>query len=191
MDRRVVSTKKNFPEKTEKVGRSFQMGRNTKTVNNMTSKLSKLERQERQKAEEMVLNDTKTPPTPTGTLKEAQKVLFDRYSQLNDNFSESDSTSLTALTRSVYRQNVLIDRLEELDELDEQAAELERRIHAYERSIVQQMNLLCIPLNQRLRLANDVAKLAIEEKKLANMEAPQVQEVNPLLAVLEARKHAK
>lgn len=57
------------------------------------------------------------------------------------------STSLTALARSVHRQNVLIERLEELDELDEQAAELERRIHAYERSIVQQMNLLCIPLN--------------------------------------------
>lgn len=167
------------------------MGRNTKTVNSMTRKISKLELKERQKAEEMVLNGDKTAPKPTGTLKEAQEALFNEYVKLNDSFTAADSTSLTALARSVHRQNVLIERLEELDELDEQAAELERRIHAYERSIVQQMNLLCIPLNQRLRLANDVAKLAIEEKKLANMEGQPVQEVNPLLAVLEARKHVK
>ncbi|WP_341284702.1 hypothetical protein [Priestia megaterium] len=161
------------------------MGRNTKSVNNLSMKISKEERKERQKAEEMIVNQVKTPPTPTGRLKEAQKALFDRYSELNDNFSESDSTSLTALARSVHRQNVLIDRLEELDELDEQAAELERRIHAYERSITTHMNLLCIPLNQRLKLANEVAKLAIEEHKLANAEAENVPTVNPLLALLE------
>lgn len=176
--------KKFFPKKPKKQEGASRMGRNTKSISNLSMKISKEERKERQKAEEMVVNAIKTPPTPTGRLKEAQKALFDRYSELNDNFSESDSTSLTALARSVHRQNALIDRLEELDELDEQAAELERRIHAYERSIVQQMNLLCIPLNQRLRLANDVAKLAIEEKKLANMEAEKKQEVNPLLALL-------
>ncbi|MCU7711124.1 hypothetical protein OK414_03690 [Priestia sp. JV24] len=161
------------------------MGRNTKSVNSMTAKISKEERKERQKAEEMILNQVKTPPNPVGTLKEAQKALFDRYVKLNDNFTESDSTSLTALTRSVYRQNVLIERLEEMDELDDRAVELERRIHAYERSITTHMNLLCIPLNQRLKLANDVAKLAIEERKLANAEAENMPTVNPLLALLE------
>jgi len=161
------------------------MGAPTKSVNNMTRKISKEERKERQKAEEMVVNAVKTPPKPVGNLKEAQKALFDDYVKLNDNFSESDSTSLTALARSVHRQNVLIERLEELDELDERALEIERRIHAYERSIVQQMNLLCIPLNQRLKLAHDVAKLAIEERKLANTEAENLPTVNPLLALLE------
>ncbi|MDF2015555.1 hypothetical protein [Priestia megaterium] len=167
------------------------MANTYKSIANNKQKMSKEERKMREEAEERIANQVKTPPKPTGTLKEAQKSLFDNYVKLNDNFSESDSTSLTALTRSVHRQNVLIERLEELDELDEKALELERRIHAYERSIVQQMTLLCIPLNQRLRMASDMAKTMIEEKKLEQMNEQQPQEVNPLLAILEATKHRK
>lgn len=44
---------------------------------------------------------------------------------------------------------------------------------------------LCIPLSQRFRLANDLAKVMIEEKKLAQMNAEGIQTVNPVLALLE------
>ena len=46
------------------------------------------------------------------------------------------------------------------------------------------MKQLCIPLNARLSLANDMAKVMIEEKKLAQMNG-EVKAVNPLLALLE------
>ncbi len=47
------------------------------------------------------------------------------------------------------------------------------------------MTALCIPLSQRLRLSNEMAKLMIEEKKLEQMNGAVVQEVNPLLTLLK------
>ncbi|MES9771674.1 hypothetical protein ABWK50_11775 [Priestia megaterium] len=167
------------------------MANTYKSIVNNKQKMSKEERKIRAEMEETVVNQVKTEPKPLTFIKKAEETIFNQIVKLNENFTESDSISISLLTKAIYRFGVLSDVLDDLDPLDETATQLERRIHAYERSITTHMNLLCIPLNQRLKLANDVAKLAIEEKKLANMEAPQVQEVNPLLAVLEARKHAK
>ena len=47
------------------------------------------------------------------------------------------------------------------------------------------MKQLCIPLSNRLSLANDMAKIMIEEKKLEQMQAESVPTLNPLLALLE------
>ncbi|MEW4130419.1 hypothetical protein [Bacillus cereus group sp. BfR-BA-01399] len=65
------------------------------------------------------------------------------------------------------------------------------RLEKFNKLINESMKQLCIPLNVRLSLANDMAKVMIEEKKLANMEAQNAPAINPLLAVLEARKHVK
>lgn len=75
--------------------------------------------------------------------------------------------------------------LEELEIFDELSVDLEKRIHAYERSIIAHMKDLCIPLSQRLRLSNDIAKLMIEEKKLEQMNQQNNQAINPLMALLE------
>jgi hypothetical protein len=128
-------------------------------------------------------------PKPVITLSKEEKKAFNRLAKLNDSFNEADSKSLTILTRSLYRYSLLNDVLNDLDPLDEQSASLERRIHAYDKAITTHMSLLNIPLTQRLRMANDMAKVMIEEKKLEQMEnSAQPKEINPLLAVLEARK---
>lgn len=163
--------------------------RPTKSVNQMTRKISKAERKAREEAEAKVVTNLQSKPEPQGLLNESQQIIFDNIVKLNDSFTIADSISLTMLARAIHRYNVLNDVLGELDVLDEQAASLEKRIHAFDKSIIVHMNLLCIPLSQRLRLSNDMARLAIEEKKLEQMNEQKPQEVNPLLAILEATKH--
>ncbi|MBQ4867480.1 hypothetical protein IHQ11_13325 [Priestia megaterium] len=165
--------------------------RPAKSVKQMTSNISKVERQAREEAEAKVVTNLKSKPEPCfpTIFNNEKRAIFDRLSALNESFTEADSISLSMLTISLYRYNELYEALCTMGLLDERAASLEKRIHAYEKSITAHMNLLCIPLNQRLRLANDMAKIAIEEKKLEDMNNQQPQEVNPLLAILEATKN--
>ncbi|MEH6854079.1 hypothetical protein [Priestia megaterium] len=161
--------------------------RPAKSVKQMTSNISKAERQAREEAEAKVVTNLKSKPEPCfpTIFNDEKRAIFDRLSALNESFTEADSISLSMLTISLYRYNELYEALRTIDILDERTASLEKRIHAYEKSITAHMNLLCIPLNQRLRLANDMAKIAIEEKKLEDMNNQQPQEVNPLWALLE------
>lgn len=154
-------------------------------LSEMTGKMSKLERQTRAEIEAKVKSVPRTKPKPIMTISQLEKKLFNKLTRLNDNFTEADSISLTMLTKSVYRIGLLSERLEELDPMDERAVELEKRIQAYERSVAAHTKDLCIPLSARLRLNNEMAKLMIEEKKLANMETQNMPAVNPLLALLE------
>jgi hypothetical protein len=165
--------------------------RPAKSVKQMTSNISKAERQAREEAEAKVVTNLKSKPEPCfpTIFNDEKRAIFDRLSALNESFTEADSISLSMLTISLYRYNELYEALRTIDILDERTASLEKRIHAYEKSITAHMNLLCIPLNQRLRLANDMARLAIEKKKLEDINNQQPQEVNPLLAILEATKN--
>lgn len=165
--------------------------RPTKSVKQMTRKISKAERKAREEAEAQVVTNLQSKPEPQGRLNESQRIIFDNIVKLNDSFTIADSISLTMLVRAIYRYNILNDVLYKLDLLDEQAASLEKRIHAYDKSIMAHMNLLCIPLNQRLRLANDMARLAIEEKKLEEANNQQPIEENPLWKVLEMSKRIR
>ncbi|MFB4324454.1 hypothetical protein RB298_19125 [Priestia sp. BR_2] len=161
------------------------MANTYKSIVNNKQKMSKEERKMREKAEEMVVNQVKTEPKPLSFIKKAEEAIFNQIVKLNENFTESDSISISLLTKAIYRFGVLSDVLDDLDPLDDNSTQLERRIQAYDKTINQHMSSLCIPLNQRLRLANEMAKLMLEEKKLANMEAENMPAVNPLLALLE------
>ncbi|MEW4266191.1 hypothetical protein Q0N30_21090 [Priestia megaterium] len=156
------------------------------SVKNMTSKISKAERKAREEAEAKYVTNLQSKPEPCFPMifNDEKRAIFERLSALNENFTGADSISLTMLTINLYRYNELYEVLREMDVLDERAASLEKRIHAYDKSIIAHMNLLCIPLNQRLRMANDMAKIAVEEKKLEQMNNQKSQEVNPLLALL-------
>ncbi|WP_176520945.1 hypothetical protein [Bacillus cereus] len=63
------------------------------------------------------------------------------------------------------------DELAKLDMLDDSYERFLIRLEKFNKLINESMKQLCIPLNVRLSLANDMAKVMIEEKKLANMEA--------------------
>ncbi|MGG0590529.1 hypothetical protein ABEY80_11855 [Priestia megaterium] len=161
------------------------------TVDNLSRKISKDEKNARKMAENEINSIGIGTPEPIMPLNDAEQKLFDKYVELNDSFNAADSTALTLLVNSMYVYTELILAAKELPVTDEDRASLERRALAFDKAVQQHAASLSISLTNRLRMANDMAKVMIEEKKLANMEAPQVQEVNPLLAVLEARKHAK
>lgn len=166
------------------------MARPTKSVTQMSMKMSKAEMQARQDMEaEVVTNQTKPKASPILTNEE--RKIFNKLKKRNDHFTESDSDSLNLLAQYLHRWNVLKQALNDLDPLDEQAHSLERRLIAIDKQINQHMIALCIPLGQRLKLANDMAKTLIEEKRLEQMQTEKRQEVNPLLAVLEATKNVK
>jgi hypothetical protein len=159
-------------------------GNQAGSVHQIRKNLTKAEKAAREKMEaEIVQSPTK--PKPLAFINKAEKKIFNKFVKLNDNFTEADSTSLSILTKSLARYTALNQRLEELDDFDERCIQLEKRIHAYDKQIMVHMQALCIPLNQRLRLNNEMAKLLIEEQKLQQMqEANKPQSINPLLALL-------
>ncbi|MDA1906036.1 hypothetical protein PDK24_09455 [Bacillus cereus] len=161
------------------------MTRPTKSVGQMTRKISKAEKQAREEMERKLVGNLQSKPEAWLSMNKKELVTFNKLAKLNENFTEADSISLSMLTKSMYRYHLLNSRLEELDALDECSVDIEKRIRAYEKSIITHMTALCIPLSQRLRLSNEMAKLMIEEKKLEQMNGAVVQEVNPLLTLLE------
>ncbi|MEJ9302014.1 hypothetical protein ABEW33_23380 [Priestia megaterium] len=167
------------------------MARPTKSLENMTRNLTKEQRKQREIAENEVKALGKSNPEPVTAMNEVELQIFEKYANLNDSFNEFDSTSLSLLVNSLYQYNELNRAIKELDIFDDRRAGLVRQVATYDKAVQQHASALSLSLTQRLRMANDMAKIAIEEKKLANMEAPQVQEVNPLLAVLEATKNVK
>jgi len=161
------------------------MARPTKSVDQMSMKMSKDARLARQEAEAKVAAMSRTKPKPVMVLNKAEKKLFNKFVKLNDNFTEADSSALTLLTVSLYSYEELTLAARELDIFDDARGSLERRALAYDKAVQQHMAALSISLTQRLRMANDMAKVMIEEKKLANLEAQNTNTVNPLLAILE------
>jgi hypothetical protein len=163
--------------------------RPVKSINQMSRKISKAERKVREEAEETVVTNA-TQPKPNQVVKNnpEMKRLFNHMKKYNDHFTEADSIALNTLVFNVYmkvRHEVALDAM---DMLDDNYERFLLRIDKFSKLGNEAMKQLCIPLNARLSLANDMAKVMIEEKKLAQFEEDQKQEVNPLLAVLEATK---
>ncbi|QHE63104.1 hypothetical protein FHE72_20410 [Rossellomorea vietnamensis] len=164
------------------------MSRPTKSIKDMSMKMSKGEISAREAAEAQVLsNDTK--PVASSLLNNEELKLFNKLKTHNDNFTEADSNSLNMLAQYLYMWARLKKAHSDLSIEDERALGFEKRMIGIDKQINQHMTALCIPLSQRLRLANELAKVMIEEKKLAEIETETKKEVNPLLAVLEATKN--
>ncbi|MED1565334.1 hypothetical protein [Bacillus paramycoides] len=161
------------------------MTRPTKSVSQMTRKISKAEKQAREEMERKLVRNLQSKPEAWLSMNKKELEVFNKLTKLNENFTEADSISLSMLASSLYNYEELSAAARELDIYDEARGSLERRTLAYDKAVQQHMAALSIPLSQRLRLSNEMAKLMIEEKKLANMEAQNTQTINPLLALLE------
>src|SRR4051794_33065178 len=101
--------------------------RPTKSVSQMSMKMSKAEISARQEMETKVVTN-QTTPKASPLLNPAERKVFNKLKKRNDNFTESDSESLNMLAQYLNRYNVLKAVLDDLDPLDGQAYELERRI---------------------------------------------------------------
>lgn len=164
--------------------------RPAKSVNQMSKNLTKAEISAREEAEEQVVTN-QTKPKPNKELSKVERKVFHKLKKYNDQFTEADSISLNMLSSYMIMWQELKDARDQLDILDERMPVVERRLLALDKVIKEHMTALCIPLNSRLKLANDMAKVMIEERKLEQMENENKPEQNPLMAVLEATKHVK
>jgi DNA repair ATPase RecN len=164
------------------------MARPTKSITTVSKNMSKAEIQARTEAEATIAALSNSKPKPIQPLSNAEKKIFRRMSKVNDSYCEADSTTLTQLSIAMVKSAQLKEAMEDLDLLDERHEKLERRFIAIDKVIQQHMNALSLPLTSRLRMANDMAKVMIEERKLQQMNGPELKEVNPLLGLLEAMK---
>ncbi|MEI2360101.1 hypothetical protein [Priestia megaterium] len=155
------------------------------TVDNLSRKISKDEKNARKMAENEIKAVGIGTPEPIMPLNDSELTIFEKYVSLNDSFNAADSTALTLLVKSLYRYTEIDQAIGELDVLDDRRAGLIRQVSTYDKAVQQHSAALSLSLTARLRMANDMAKVMIEEKKLANMEAEKAPAVNPLLAILE------
>lgn len=161
------------------------MARGIRTsADQLKRKVSKVELAAREQAEAEVVNN-QTKPKASPMLTNEERKIFNKLKKQNDNYTESDSESLNLLAQYLNMWYKLKEAHNALEIADERAVDYERRMIAIDKQIATHMSSLCIPLSQRFRLANDMAKVMIEERKLQQMEVEKRQEVNPLLALLE------
>jgi DNA repair ATPase RecN len=165
------------------------MARGIRTsTDQLKRKVSKAEIAARQEAESLLVTN-QTTPKASPLLNTEERKIFNKLKKRNGNYTENDSESLNLLSQYLHIWTKLKQAHNGLDIADEDAPDLEKRMIAIDKQISQHMSALAIPLSQRFRLANDMAKVMIEEKKLEQMEQQnKPQEVNPALAILEAFK---
>ena len=157
-----------------------------KLLANSRRNLSKAQRDARQKAEDLVVtNATKPKMNEVTKSNSALRKLFNQLKKVNDHFTEADSISLNTLVFNLYMKVSHEQELTKLDMLDENYERFLIRIEKFSKMINESMKQLCIPLNARLSLANDMAKVMIEEKKLEQMNNQETQKVNPLYQLLQ------
>lgn len=163
-----------------------------KLLANTSRNLSKAQIAARQQAEELVVTNA-TAPKATEIVRASPAVrkIFNRVRKYNDHFTEADSIALSTLAYNLHLKHMNETELLALDVTDDEYDKYLNRLDKLDRKINDSMKQLCIPLNARLSLANDMAKVMIEEKKLQQMSNEAVPAANPLLAVLEATKHVK
>ncbi|MGG4467388.1 hypothetical protein ABER68_05020 [Paenibacillus alvei] len=151
----------------------------------MTRKVSKFESETRADLEESIVKRGNSKPEPWFPMNERELAIFHNLASLNDYYADADGIPLSMLAISLSRYELFCQVSMGLDIEDERVIKLEKRKKIVEQSIIQNMNMLCIPLSQRLRLSNDLAKLRLEEKKLQEMDEQELQPENPLLALLK------
>ncbi|HHQ2477319.1 TPA: hypothetical protein ACSPJ7_001502 [Bacillus cereus] len=148
-----------------------------KSVQHSTRKTSKHEREMREEMEDKYVTD-KTSPTIILPLSKDARKIFNKLKKRNEHFTQDDSASLTALAFALSEKGKSMELLQEYNPLSDEYRFLTKNISDYDKQAIQHMTALSIPLKDRLRLANEMTKIAIEEKKLQAMNQPQEQ-VNP------------
>ncbi|MFS8185619.1 hypothetical protein ACMG4J_02520 [Rossellomorea marisflavi] len=148
--------------------------------------LTKGEIEARKEAEAKIFSDDSKPrPNEIVQSNNEMMVIFNQLSNLNEYYTEADSISLNTLVFNLYLKFQNEQYMSSLDISDDNYERFIIRLEKFNKQINESMKQLCIPLSNRLSLANDMAKIMIEEKKLEKMKEQNKQEVNPLLSLLE------
>jgi hypothetical protein len=159
-----------------------------KLLINSRRNYSKAQRDAKQQAENMIVTNV-TKPKANEIVKSngTMNKMFNRIRKLNEHFTEADSIALNTLIFNLYIKTQNEQKLISIDLDDENYTPYLIRLEKINKQINESMKQLCLPLNSRMSLANDMAKIMIEEKKLQQIEQQnKPQEINPILALLEA-----
>ncbi|MED4634982.1 hypothetical protein P9443_19100 [Peribacillus frigoritolerans] len=161
------------------------MANQAKSLSAGRQNLTKAQIRARQEAENLVVTNP-TKPKANEITKSVKPMLklFNQLKKVNDHFTDADGIALNTLAYNMYFKYMNEQHLLSLNVTDDDCERYMSRIEKLNKQINESMKQLCIPLNNRLSLANDMAKVMIEEKKLEQMQARKMQEVNPLLALL-------
>ncbi|MGG0412948.1 hypothetical protein [Peribacillus simplex] len=161
-----------------------------KLLSQSRRKLSKAQISAKQEAENLVVtNATKPKANEITKYVKPMLKLFNQLKKLNDHFTEADSIALNTLTFNLHLKVLNEQHLVTLHITDDEYERYLVRLDKFNKQINESMKQLCIPLNSRLSLANDMAKVMIEEKKLAQMEKDgQPKELHPSLQLIEDLK---
>lgn len=161
-----------------------------KLLSQSRRKLSKAQIAARQEAEnEVVTNATKPKANEITKSVKPMLKLFNQLKKLNEHFTEADSIPLNTLTFNLHLKVLSEQKLLTLHVEHDEYERYLVRLEKFNKQINESMKQLCMPLSNRLSLANDMAKVMIEEKKLAQMEQDnQPKEVNPILQLLAEMK---
>lgn len=159
------------------------MANQAKAVGAGKQNFSKAQIAARQEAEELVVTNA-SKPKQSAIVKSSKemKKIFNQIKKQNDHFTEADSISLNTLTFNLYLKATNETKLLSLHIENDEYERYLLRLEKIDRKINESMKQLCLPLNNRLSLANDMAKVMIEERKLEQMDNSRV-EVNPLMAL--------
>lgn len=163
------------------------MARGVRTsANQLKRKVSKAEKVAREQAEtQVVTNATKPKMNEVVRKYPAMRKIFNQLKKLNEHYTEADSISLNTLAFYIWLKAMNEDELLKLTILDDNYERFLLRIEKINKQINESMKQLCIPLTARFSLANEMAKVMIEEQKLKQIEQQNAPVINPLLALLE------
>lgn len=161
-----------------------------KAIDNQSRHNSKAQIEAREKAEaKYVTNGTKPVMSEDVKSVPAMKKVFNKMVKSHPHWTEDDSIPLNDL---VYYLHLQIDhkkRLLNVDETDGFEDDFERiqlRLEKIDKKIDTALKRLLMPLDSRMTLAHNMAKIALEEKKIEQaMNQNQPKEINPVLELLQ------
>ncbi|MFU7590098.1 hypothetical protein ACMX9J_14335 [Priestia sp. RMT2NF4] len=158
-----------------------------KSVHLSNRKLSKMARRIREEEEAKVMGVKIGKPEPAEYLDDEGKKHFQNFVTHHEHLSLSDSEDLSQLCQYLVFHRKAMDAMSELDILSDEYGKHLTQVMKLDKLVSGYMVQLCLTYKERLRLANELAKLRIEEEKMKVINKKNNPwEGNPLLEVLRA-----
>lgn len=144
-----------------------------KMPNEIAGNLSNDQRESKENAFAIVMNGYGTPKMNDRVKRiPAMKKLFNKIKKYSEYFSESDSDDLNTLVFNLYlkeQQEEKMLTIDESEQLDENYERILLRLDKIDKKIDTARKNLGLSMNARLRMANDLAKIMLEQKKIEKM----------------------
>lgn len=124
------------------------------------------------------------PPKPDDEIKSipSMKKMFSRLVRENPHFTENDSVPLNTLVFNLWLQSFerqkMIDNVQNNGSRDEYT-EIQQSLTKITKDINGALKQLQMPLENRMVLANNLAKIELEEMKIDAMNGANQQVINP------------